>query len=61
MDEQYSINDLTADELAELLSEDGATLCDKQAIAIKEFVEQIGGVENARLAIELLKQLDNAA
>lgn len=61
MDDEYRIEDLAADELAELLAEEGADLNDDQALALKQFIEQIGGFENALLAVEMLGQIEKAA
>ena len=36
-------------------------LTDEQFAAIKEFVEQLGGIENARQAVAALKELGKAA
>jgi len=36
-------------------------LTEEQILAIKEFVRQVGGVENAQQAIESLEQLKKAA
>jgi hypothetical protein len=36
-------------------------LTEAQAAAIKEFVEQLGGIENARRAVAALKELKKAA
>lgn len=61
MDEQYDIGDLTANELAELLADDGANVSPPQAAALRQFIADIGGMENALLAIEMLQQLKRAA
>lgn len=61
MDDEYRIEDLAADEIAELLAEEGADLDDDQALALKQFIEQIGGIENALLAVEMLGQIEKAA
>ena len=57
----YDINDLTADELAELLADDGANVTPQQACMLRQFVTDIGGMENALLAIDVLQQLKKAA
>lgn len=36
-------------------------LTDEQFAAVKEFVEQLGGIENARRAVATLKELGKAA
>ena len=50
------INNLRA-----FLSEEGADLTQEQVRALDEFIDQIGGIENATLAMELLDKLDEAA
>jgi len=55
------VQDLPADEIAALLAQRGSEVSPQQAIALQEFIQEIGGVENARSAVEMLKQLRNAA
>ena len=50
------INDLRT-----FLSEEGNDLSPEQVRALHEFIDRIGGIENATLAIEMLDKLDNAA
>lgn len=52
---------LAADEIAELLAMDGSDLTEEQAAALRDFIRQIGGLENAYNAVELLSQLEKAA
>ena len=61
MPDQIRIQDLAADEIAELLAMQGSDLTEEQAADLRDFVEQIGGVENACAAIEMLSQLEKAA
>jgi len=61
MNDNYSIDDLTADELAELIADNGADVSPKLAAAIRQFVDDIGGIENAMFAIDTLQQLKKAA
>jgi len=39
----------------------GEELTKEQAAAVKEFIEQLGGIENARRAVAALKELKKAA
>jgi hypothetical protein len=55
------IQDLPADEIATLLANDGNNVSPQQAAALREFIEDIGGLENARAAVEMLSQLRDAA
>ena len=53
-----------SDEINDLriyLAEEGADLTQEQVRALDEFIDQLGGIENATLAIKLLDKLDEAA
>ncbi|HEX4148639.1 MAG TPA: hypothetical protein VHY20_06615 [Pirellulales bacterium] len=57
MSETIRIQDLTADEIRLALEEAGA---DRRQ-AVEQFVYEIGGLENARIAIQMLCYLEGAA
>jgi len=61
MDDEIDIRDLAADEIRELLLEEGSELDEQQAASLKMFIEDIGGVENALAAVAMLEQLEKAA
>ncbi len=61
MDEEIEIQDLAADEIRELLLVDGSELSEQQASALKQFIQDIGGMENALAAIAMLDSLEEAA
>ena len=61
MSDEIRVQDLEADEIAELLSQKGSDLTEEQAAALREFIEHIGGIENACNAIEMLSDLEEAA
>lgn len=61
MPDQIRIQDLAADEIAELLAMEGSDLTEEQAADLRDFIEQIGGIENAYAALEMLSQLEKAA
>lgn len=61
MDEEIRIQDLAADEIRELLLEEGNDLDEQQAAAVKRFIQEIGGMENALAAIAMLNRLEEAA
>ena len=61
MDDEIDIQDLAADEIRELLSMEGSELDEQQAAALKQFIEDIGGLENALAAIAMLDSLEKAA
>jgi len=54
MDDEIEIQDLAADEIRELLLVDGSELSEQQAAALKEFIRDIGGMENALAAVAML-------
>ena len=55
------IQDLPAEEIAALLARKDKDVTPQQAIALQDFIEDIGGLENARAAVEMLSQLRDAA
>ena len=61
MDDEIRIQDLAADEIRELLLEEGSELDEQQAAAVKKFIQDIGGMENALAALAMLEGLEEAA
>jgi predicted mannosyl-3-phosphoglycerate phosphatase (HAD superfamily) len=61
MEYTIRIQDLQADEIRELLLEEGNGLDEQQAAALKQFIEDIGGMENALAALAMLDELEKAA
>jgi hypothetical protein len=61
MDESFRIDDLSAADLKAILSVDLDQLDDDEVLAIKDFVLRVGGVRNARLAVEMLNRMEDAA
>ena len=61
MDDEIEIQDLATDEIRELLLEEGSELDEHQTVALKEFIRDIGGMENALAAIAMLDRLEKAA
>ena len=61
MDDEIEIQDLEAYEIRELLLDQGSEVGEEQAAAIKQFIEDIGGLENALAAIDMLDSLQKAA
>jgi hypothetical protein len=61
MDESFRIDDLSAADLKAILSVDLDQLDDDEVLAIKDFVLRVGGVRNARMAVEMLNRLEDAA
>ena len=56
MDDEIRIQDLAADEIRELLLEEDSELDEQQAAALKQFVQDIGGIENALAALDHLER-----
>jgi len=61
MDDEIEIQDLEAYEIRELLLDQGSEVNEEQAAAIKQFIEDIGGLENALAAVDMLDSLQKAA
>jgi hypothetical protein len=61
MDDEIEIQDLEAYEIRELLLDQGSEVDEEQAAAIKQFIEDIGGLENAFAAVAMLDGLQEAA
>jgi hypothetical protein len=55
------IQDLPAEEIAALLAKQGNDVSPQQVVALQEFIEDIGGMENACAAVDMLSQLRRAA
>jgi hypothetical protein len=55
------IQNLAADEIAELLVAEGSALTEEQAADLRDFITRVGGLENAYSAVEMLNQLEKAA
>ena len=61
MSQPIRIQDMMPDEIAELLAAEDCDLTEDQTVALQEFIDNIGGIENAFNAVEMLSQLDKAA
>jgi hypothetical protein len=61
MDDEFRIQDLTVDEIRELLLEEGSELDGQQAAALKQFIEDVGGLDNVLAAVAMLDGLERAA
>jgi hypothetical protein len=61
MNDRLRLQDLSAEAIAAVLSSTDCDTTPEQLLAIEQFVERIGGIANARLAIEMLSQLERAA
>jgi len=61
MSRLYRIEDMSSDEIRELLASDGKDLTELEAVALRDFIDRIGGIENVVLAIDFLDDLEKAA
>jgi hypothetical protein len=61
MTDETRIDDLTADQIGELLAQDGGQMGTHLAAVVQQFVEDIDGLENAKAAIDVLGELEAAA
>ena len=61
MDDEIHIQDLATDEIRELLLEEGSELDEQQAADLRQFIHEIGGLENALAAFAMLGELEEAA
>jgi hypothetical protein len=61
MNEHVRIQDLSAAEIAAAIAASHAELSMEELLAVEEFVDRIGGIRNAQLAIDMLYKLEDAA
>jgi len=55
------IEDLAPEEIHDVLLADGNDLSEEETLALTEFIDRIGGIENAMAAVELLTEVEEAA
>jgi hypothetical protein len=55
------IRDLDTVQIARLLAADNDALSTAEVAALQEFIEEIGGIENASSAVEMLLELERSA
>lgn len=60
-DETISLQDRSLDEIEAVLAQGADDITYEQWLAVQDFVESIGGLDNALLAVEALRRLENAA
>ena len=61
MSDHIRIQDLPANEIAKLLPMQGSDLTESQAAGLRDFITEVGGLESAYNAVEMLSQLEKAA
>jgi hypothetical protein len=62
MDEELlSLQDRSLDEIEAVLAQGADDITFEQWVAVQEFIESIGGLDNALLALDALRRLENAA
>ncbi len=54
------LQDRSLDLIQELLAADGEDLSIDELISIEHFIEDIGGIENAVMAVETLREIERA-
>ena len=60
MSSTIRIQDLPAKEIAAMLAQRDTDVTARQAVAIREFIADVGGIQNALAAVEILGQLRDA-
>jgi hypothetical protein len=55
------LKEMSATEIKAALANDAGNPTETQLSAIEDFIDEIGGIENALLAVELLSDLEEAA
>jgi hypothetical protein len=55
------LSDLGIADLRSVLAEQGSQLTPQQVLAIKDFIQEVGSLEEATLALELLDKRSEAA
>jgi hypothetical protein len=60
-DETISLQDRSLDEIEAVLAQGADDITYEQWLAVQDFVESIGGLDNALLAVEALRRLEKAA
>jgi hypothetical protein len=58
MSEQLLIKDLPADQISYLLQADSDELSPQETAAVRYFIDEIGGEENAWRAVRMLQNLE---
>ena len=58
---QETIDSLSAEQIQALLDVRPGVLNDEDAAALRDFVDRIGGIENATMAVKLLGRIEEAA
>jgi hypothetical protein len=61
MSSTIRIQDLPAEEIAALLAKRDTDVTPQQVVAIQEFITDIGGIQNALAAVEMLGSLRDVA
>jgi hypothetical protein len=58
MSERTRIDNMSPQAIAELLSTPSFLLSDDEAVAVDDFVDRIGGIDNAWLAVDMLSRVE---
>jgi hypothetical protein len=60
-DESIPLQDRSLDEIEAVLAQGADDITIDEWLAVSDFIESIGGLDNALLAIDALRRLENAA
>ncbi len=60
-DDSISLQDRSLEEIEAVLAQGADDITFEQWLAVQEFVGSIGGLENALLAVDALRRLEDAA
>jgi hypothetical protein len=58
MPEEFRLDNLTPHGIAQILSSPDYLLPPSEAVAVHDFIDRIGGIDNAWLAVDMLSQLE---
>ena len=61
MTDETRVDDLTADQLWELLTQEGGPRDGHLAAVLQDFVQDLGGLKNAQAALTALSELEQTA
>ena len=61
MSESIQVSDLATDEIRELLAEQGASLSDDQVRALAQFIDEVGGLQQALAVFDASRTQQRAA
>jgi hypothetical protein len=60
-DQSIALQDRSLEEIEAVLAQGADDVTYEQWLAVQDFIESIGGLDNALMAIDALRRLENAA